>query len=104
MVRIALAVLGHLARGNHPFNPEPARHPISDTARLVVVGDWGTGLPRAQAVARQMARAVADALAAGRQAHVVHLGDVYYSGLPERGPSGTCSTSGRSPPTRPGRA
>jgi hypothetical protein len=82
VVRIALAVLGHLAKGNHPFNPEPARHPISDTARLVVVGDWGTGLPRAQAVARQMARAVADALDTGRQAHVVHLGDVYYSGLP----------------------
>jgi hypothetical protein len=82
VVKVVLAVLGHLARGNHPFNPRPAQHEISDTARLVVVGDWGTGLPRAQAVAVHMAQAVADALDTGRQAHIIHLGDVYYSGLP----------------------
>jgi hypothetical protein len=29
-----------------------------------------------------MAEEVADALACGREAHVIHLGDVYYSGLP----------------------
>ena len=29
-----------------------------------------------------MAEEVADALAHGREAHVIHLGDVYYSGLP----------------------
>jgi hypothetical protein len=48
---------------------------------VIVVGDWGTGLDGARAVASYMAEEVDDALAAGREAHVVHLGDVYYSGL-----------------------
>ena len=82
VIKIAGSMLGHLAKGNHPFNPRPAAHAISDSARLVVVGDWGTGLPRARAVASYMADEVADALAHGREAHVIHLGDVYYSGLP----------------------
>jgi hypothetical protein len=82
VTEIADSMLEHLAKGNHPFNPRPAEHAISDSARLVVVGDWGTGLPRAQAVARYMAEEVAAALKEGRQAHVIHLGDVYYSGLP----------------------
>jgi len=82
VVKIGAAMLGHLAQGNHPFNPQPATRVISDTARLVVVGDWGTGLPRAQKVAALMAGEVAAALEQGREAHVIHLGDVYYSGLP----------------------
>jgi len=82
VIKIAESMLEHLARGNHPFNPRPAEHAVSDSARLVVVGDWGTGLKRAQAVAAYMAEEVAGALAQGRQAHVIHLGDVYYSGLP----------------------
>jgi hypothetical protein len=82
VIKIAQSMLGHLAKGNHPFNPRPAEHTISDSARLVVVGDWGTGLPRAQAVARYMAEEIADALDRGREVHVIHLGDVYYSGLP----------------------
>jgi len=75
-------MLDRLAKGNHPFNPVPAEHTIADDARVVVVGDWGSGLPRALEVARLMAEEVADALAHGREAHVVHLGDVYYSGDP----------------------
>jgi hypothetical protein len=82
VIKIGEAMLGHLAQGNHPFNPRPASRAISDTSRLVVVGDWGTGLPRAQQVAALIAGEVAAALAQGRQAHVIHLGDVYYSGLP----------------------
>ena len=81
-LQIAKASLTHLARGNHSFNPEPAEHQISDTARLIVVGDWGTGLRRARQVAAFMRQEVAAALASGREAHVIHLGDVYYSGLP----------------------
>ena len=65
VIKIARSMLSHLARGNHPFNPRPAEHAISDSARLVVVGDWGTGLPRARAVASYMAEEVADALACG---------------------------------------
>jgi hypothetical protein len=48
----------------------------------VIVGDWGSGLPRAIEVAKHMGDRVREALAAGRQAHVLHLGDVYYSGDP----------------------
>src|SRR2546421_6276920 len=83
VIEVGKAMLERLAEGNHPFNPQPAHHQISDTARVVVVGDWGTGLPRARAVAGYMAEEVKDALAAGREAHVVHLGDIYYSGMPE---------------------
>ncbi|MGI8449249.1 MAG: hypothetical protein ACR2MP_19130 [Streptosporangiaceae bacterium] len=82
VTKIAESMLGHLAKGNHPFNPRSAGHAISDSARLIVVGDWGTGLPRARAVAACMAEEITDALDHGREAHVIHLGDVYYSGLP----------------------
>src|SRR5258708_4763741 len=82
VIKIAESMLEHLARGNHPFTPRPAEHVIGDPARLVGVGDWGTGLPRAQAVASYMSEEVANALEHGREAHVIHLGDVYYSGLP----------------------
>ncbi len=81
-VVIAQGVLERLADGNAPFNERPAEHDsVADNARLVVVGDWGTGLPRAQEVAAHMQHRIAEALAAGRQVHVLHLGDVYYSGL-----------------------
>lgn len=80
VTEIAKATLERLAEGNHPFNPEPARYEIGDEARVVIVGDWGSGLPRAQEVAKHMAEEVSTALAAGREAHVIHLGDVYYSG------------------------
>ncbi|MEA2254042.1 MAG: hypothetical protein QOG35_87 [Solirubrobacteraceae bacterium] len=80
VIEIGKALLERLARGNHPFNPRPAQVRIADDARVVLVGDWGTGLPRARAVAAHMAAEVGEALAAGREAHVIHLGDVYYSG------------------------
>lgn len=79
--RVAEATLARLAMGNHHFNPHPAELEIAqDDARVVVVGDWGSGLPRARDVARFMAQEVADAIDHGRAVHVVHLGDVYYSG------------------------
>jgi hypothetical protein len=81
-VVIAAGVLERLADGNAPFNVAPAEYDeVSDDARLVIVGDWGTGLPRARDVAALMQRKVAEGLAAGRQVHVLHLGDVYYSGF-----------------------
>ena len=79
---IAKGVLERLAEGNAPFNTSPAEYDeVADNARLVVVGDWGTGLPRAKAVATLMQGKIAEALAEGRQVHVLHLGDVYYSGF-----------------------
>ena len=84
VVEVGKAMLHRVAEGNHPFNPKPAKQvTISDDARVVVVGDWGTGLPRARAVAGFMADEVKEALADGREAHVIHLGDVYYSGMPD---------------------
>ena len=69
-------------RGRHPFVERPARAtPIrlgDDNVRLVIVGDWGSGIPRAQKLARAMRRELESVQ--GWERHVIHLGDVYYSG------------------------
>jgi len=68
-------------KGRHAFPEKPADPvTIGDQARLVLVGDWGSGIPRARKVAKQMREVLNEGLAAGREQHVVHLGDVYYSG------------------------
>jgi len=68
-------------RGRFPFPDEAATAvQIGDRARLVVVGDWGSGLPRAQKVANEMRKVLDEGIAHQREQHVVHLGDVYYSG------------------------
>lgn len=69
-----------LFRGKHALGENPARVKMNDRVRLVMVGDWGTGLPRAQKVARQMRQILEEGQAAAVEQHVVHLGDVYYSG------------------------
>jgi hypothetical protein len=56
----------------------PRTGTLASDARLVLVGDWGTGEGAALAVAAQMRRRIDEA--AGREVHVVHLGDVYYAG------------------------
>jgi hypothetical protein len=73
-----LAMLEH--RPPFPSSPAPPM-PLAEDARLIVVGDWGSGLPGAVAVAEQMARQIEPAR--GRDQHVIHLGDVYYSGWRE---------------------
>jgi len=65
-------------RGRADWVDKPPTVEIGDRARIVVVGDWGSGIPRAKEVADQI-RAVLDE-DSGRERHVVHLGDVYYSG------------------------
>jgi hypothetical protein len=57
---------------------QPRAHPLADRARIVVVGDWGTGEGLAIEVADQMREAIGGA--GDREVHVVHLGDVYYAG------------------------
>jgi predicted phosphodiesterase len=42
------------------------------SARIAIVGDWGTGQPEAKALLEAIARKKPDA--------VIHLGDIYYSG------------------------
>src|SRR5262249_43178746 len=70
-----------LFRQRHDFpTTPPAAIPIANDARIVIVGDWGTGLPRARNVATQMRAILDEGIAQNRQQHVIHLGDVYYAG------------------------
>ncbi len=73
-----------LLDGRAPFPDEPAADvELARDARVVVVGDWGTGLPGARAVGAAMAHCIAEGRSAGREVHALHLGDVYYSGWKE---------------------
>lgn len=65
--------------GRHPFVKEPVSHEIPDIARLVIVADWASGIPRALKVRDQIVRVLEES---GPERHVIHLGDVYYSGWP----------------------
>jgi len=68
-------------RKRHAFNPAlPEPVPIGDRARVILVGDWGTGIPRAQLVGTAMRMAVEQGVHDNRDVQVIHLGDVYYSG------------------------
>jgi hypothetical protein len=81
---VALAKALSMYRGKHDFNPTPATSiDLADDARIVIVGDWGSGLRRAQAVAGYMQDWIQDGIDAGRQVHALHLGDVYYAGFPQ---------------------
>jgi hypothetical protein len=73
-----------LINGRPPFNDRPADPvELAADARLIVVGDWGTGLPGAVTLGRVMRGQAEAARDAGREVHVIHLGDVYYSGWRE---------------------
>jgi hypothetical protein len=67
-------------RGKHSFNRTPAISELQDRVRLIVVGDWGSGLDRAQKVAAEMEKIIAEGVKNNVTQHVIHLGDVYYSG------------------------
>jgi hypothetical protein len=70
-------------RGKHDFCSRPATdvpRQLQDDVRILVVGDWATGLPRAQNVAKEMRKVLEEGIANHRQQVVVHLGDTYYSG------------------------
>lgn len=60
------------------FVEKPPIVPIANDAKILVVGDWGSGIPRAKKVADRI-REELDRDPA-KQRIVVHLGDVYYSG------------------------
>lgn len=65
-------------RGKAPFiehqHVEDFRFDLPERTTVALVSDWGTGNPHAVAVARQIRARDPD--------HVIHLGDVYYSGTP----------------------
>ena len=75
----ALAKTVTAVRGKRPFNPRAAAWPMQPNPRLVLVGDWGSGVERAQNLGRVM-RAELDGLRGLREQHMIHLGDVYYTG------------------------
>lgn len=54
--------------------------PIDNDARLILLGDWGSGIPRAEKVGTAVRTFIEDSLRAGQQCMVIHLGDVYYCG------------------------
>lgn len=70
------------AKGKRSFNPAPAilEEELRPDVRLVIVGDWGTGIERALKVRDRIAEELQRGLDAHLQQHVIHLGDVYYSG------------------------
>jgi hypothetical protein len=69
-------------RGHHPFNDAPAEADLGTRARLFLVSDWATGKDRARKVADEMAARIEATLDEPDppEIHVMHLGDVYYSG------------------------
>ncbi|HZZ45916.1 MAG TPA: metallophosphoesterase [Pseudonocardia sp.] len=74
------ALARHLrARKKFSLPPSPPKiTSIADDARVILVGDWGTG----ESVAKRVAKAMRDQIAESgpRETHVIHLGDVYYAG------------------------
>jgi hypothetical protein len=64
----------------HAFNTAPPEIRIGDSATVIVLGDWATGLPQALNTAARI-REHLNRIEPGRDCHVIHLGDTYYSGL-----------------------
>jgi hypothetical protein len=73
---VAWEKLKALVRGPHTFikhtRPEDFRFDLQSDAKVALYSDWGTGEPAAVQVIQQIARLTPD--------HLIHLGDVYYSG------------------------
>jgi hypothetical protein len=67
-------------RALFPTNMGPALSLASD-ARMLLVGDWASGIPGAVQVADTMRNVYIKPVLGAREVHVVHLGDVYYAGL-----------------------
>ena len=80
-VKAVFAMVHRSLHGRVPFNPQPAAPPaLADPARLILIGDWGSGLPRALDVRDRVRTVLAEPDTARRDTHVIHLGDVYYAG------------------------
>ncbi|MFL5863626.1 MAG: metallophosphoesterase family protein [Solirubrobacteraceae bacterium] len=77
-----LAQLASDLRGRHDFATNPPEVRIADTATVIVLGNWATGLPQALNTAARI-REHLGRIPAGTDCHVIHLGDTYYSGLEE---------------------
>jgi predicted phosphodiesterase len=67
-----------LFRGRAEWVDAPPVVPIANDAQIILVGDWGSGIPRAKDVSDRIQDVFEED--PRRERHVVHLGDVYYSG------------------------
>jgi Calcineurin-like phosphoesterase len=78
-----LAAKAYRSFGNKRAFPKdpPAPKQIASDARIFLLADWGSGISRAKKIADRI-HSMLDAEGA-RDQHVIHLGDVYYSGWPE---------------------
>lgn len=74
----ARAVAYRMVHGYHPFMHGAPEFPLAEKSKIILVGDWGTGVGRAIKVAEAI-RAELDA-DDGVERHVVHLGDIYFAG------------------------
>lgn len=64
-----------------PFPDKPAEPcTIANDARIYLLGDWGSGVARAKKITDRIKTMLNETT---REQHVIHLGDVYYSGWPE---------------------
>jgi hypothetical protein len=80
-ISVGFAALVKLFRGARPFTPNPAPQcTIGNSVRLILLADWGTGVPRARKLGGSARQYLEQAATAGTEVHVIHLGDVYYSG------------------------
>jgi Calcineurin-like phosphoesterase len=80
-ISVGFAALVKLFRGARPFTPNPAPQcTIGNSVRLILLADWGTGVPRARKLGASARQYLEQAATAGTEVHVIHLGDVYYSG------------------------
>jgi 3',5'-cyclic AMP phosphodiesterase CpdA len=68
-----------LLRGKHRFPDNPPTVRIQEKARVLLFGDWGSGLPRSKDLSSTIKARLAEA--PDRDRHVIHLGDVYYAGF-----------------------
>src|SRR5262249_24840634 len=75
------AALIKLLQGAREFTPNPAPPcTMANSARLIMLADWGTGVPRARKLGDSVRRYLEEAGDAGTEAHDIHLGEVYDSG------------------------
>ena len=80
MTTVVEEAITTLDNGKHQFGTTPAQYRLGDRARVVLLADWGTGTPRAKHIAQLAGQKLGERPDVDR--HLIHLGDVYYCGLP----------------------
>jgi hypothetical protein len=79
---VGIAKLVTLVRNKRAFQDRPAAPlKIADNARVYLIGDWASGVPRARAVSERIRTLLVDPAFQNVEQHVIHLGDAYYSGF-----------------------